>query len=187
MGGSRMVVEVEHKPMRWYTETQLCTRELRGTNNVQLFVYVAFQAVGRAIGAYHTSVVVNGFEFFFDHKGLRKRRHEVIGSHHDLISATYLGGSARTGDDLCDALAPHFQPGSYDLILKNCNSFTDAAIHYLLGLRLCKECSVVERVLGQNLDTLENLTLRHYSRNPKAADFCLEDVIALWMSFEVCC
>merc|ERR1712007_124541 len=109
------------------------------------------------------------------------------GSHHDLIELIDLGGSIRTGDDLCNALSPHFTPGSYDLILKNCNSFTDCAMHYLLGLRLCKECSSVERALGQNLDIVENVTLRHYSRNPKAVNFRLEDVIALSMSFKISC
>lgn len=175
--------------MRWYTETQLCERDLRGTNNVQLVVSVACKAIGRAFGLYHTSVVVSGFEFFFDHRGLRKRRHKGFGSHdYDfLIGVIDLGGSTRTGNDLCDALAPHFEPGSYDLILKNCHSFTDCAMHYLLGMRLCKECSSVERVLGQNLDIVEKVSLRHYSRNPKAVNFCLEDVIALSMSFKISC
>jgi len=130
-------------------------------------------------------VVVSGSEFFFDHVGLKKRKHEGFGSRHDLIEVIDLGGSIRTGDDLSRALAPHFEPGSYDLILKNCNSFTDCAIHYLLGMRLCKECSSVERALGQNLNMFENLTLRHYSRNPKAVNFCVDDVIVFWASFEL--
>jgi len=160
--------------------------ELGGTNRVQLAVSAFKGFVGVSSG-YHTSVVVNEDEYYFNHRGVMKRRRKGFGSHHDLIELVDLGGSIRTGDDLCDALAPHFTPGSYDLILKNCNSFTDAAIHFLLGLRLSRECSSIERVIGQHLSMLESITLGYYTRNPEATNFCLEDVIALYMSFNISC
>lgn len=180
-------ISCEHELMNWCTKNQLCTRKLSGKNLVQLVVSPLFGALGRAIGAYHTSVIVGGFEYYFDRKGLRKRKYEGVGSHHDLSDVIDIGGSIRTGDDLCDALKSHFTPGSYDLILKNCNSFTDAAIHFLLGVRLCRECSLIEHVLSPYLDMLESITLGCYSRNPEAIHFCIEDVIALFMSFSISC
>jgi len=165
----------------------LCTRELSGENNVLLIVSGLFGALGRIIGAYHTSVVVNGFEYYFDPKGLRKRRYDGIGSHHYAIDVIDIGCSIRTGDDLCDALQSHFTPGSYDLFLKNCNSFTECAVHFLLGVRLCRECDSAEHVIRPHLDMLERFTLGGYTRNPKATGFRVEDVIALFMSFEISC
>ena len=37
---------------------------------------------------------------------------------------------------MLSALRPHFQGGSYDLLRKNCNSFSDCAVFYLLRQRI---------------------------------------------------
>jgi len=92
-----------------------------------------------------------------------------------------LGHSSKTGEDLF-GLLPFFLPGTYDIILKNCNAFTDCAIHYLLGLRLCEECTLLEHAISRNVDMFEKLTLGYYTRNPKASRFSHEDVIAFFAS-----
>lgn len=72
------------------------------------------------------------------------------------------------------ALGEHFKPGSYDIIRKNCNSFSDCCLHYLLGARLCKRYTILERSTG----LLERLPQATYIPNQMAATYSTDDVIA---------
>eukprot|EP00419_Tripos_fusus_P006464 CAMPEP_0172689416 /NCGR_PEP_ID=MMETSP1074-20121228/23127_1 /TAXON_ID=2916 /ORGANISM="Ceratium fusus, Strain PA161109" /LENGTH=106 /DNA_ID=CAMNT_0013509215 /DNA_START=404 /DNA_END=721 /DNA_ORIENTATION=- len=68
---------------------------------------------------------------------------------------------------------PFFEPGSYDILRKNCNSFTDCALFLLLGERLQEEFREVDR-LGLSADKLgliRLLTMCDYTPNPLAQDF----------------
>merc|ERR1711924_94711 len=61
-----------------------------------------------------------------------------------------VGQTQKTGDDLSEVLKPYFQQDSYDLVCKNCNSFTDCALAFLLSRRLPKKYSMTES-LGKDL------------------------------------
>lgn len=146
------------------------------TNRVELAVSELFTVPGLAT-AYHTSVIVNGEEYFFSDSGILWDRSLTShqGQPSDLID---LGFSRKTGSQLLGALQPHFLPGSYDLISKNCNSFSDAALHFLLQKRLERKYSTLERI-GQRASTslLQRVTKGMYVPNPVAADFSVEAVI----------
>jgi len=146
------------------------------TNHVQLAASELFNVPGLAT-AYHTSVLVNGEEFFFSDSGILWDR--ALTSHQGKPSELIdVGFSPYTGVQLLNALQPHFMPGSYDLIRKNCNSFSDVALHFLLRKRLDKKYSALER-LGQRAspDMLQRFTKGMYVPNHVANSFSPETVI----------
>merc|ERR1712032_117988 len=69
-------------------------------------------------------------------------------------------------------MRPHFKPGSYDVLKKNCNTCSDCALGYLLGRRLDAEFSSLER-LAQFAESNFGLPglLTGYTPNSKAATF----------------
>jgi len=145
-------------------------------NRVELAASELFSLPGLAT-AYHTSVIVNGEEFFFSDSGIFNDR--VLTSLQGQPSERVeVGWSTKTGARLLHALAPHFRPGSYDLIRKNCNSFSDCALYYLLRTRLEGRISALER-LGARASTemLQRFTKGMYVPNQEAADYRTEDVI----------
>lgn len=128
--------------------------------------------------AYHTSVLVDGEEFFFSDSGIYSDR--AVMSHQGKPSEMHrLGYSTRTGAQLFTALHPHFKPGTYDLIRKNCNSFSDCALFFLLGRRLDSRYSMLER-LGQKASSelLNKVTKGAYHPNEVAKNFRSDDVVA---------
>ncbi|CAE7709956.1 spin [Symbiodinium necroappetens] len=87
--------------------------------------------------AYHTSVKVDDLEYSFSGDGI------VIGrglpSHvrmADKPQVLYMGLTRISGEDLKEQLGRFFKRGTYDLLRKNCNSFTDCALFFLLDSRL---------------------------------------------------
>merc|ERR1712194_382989 len=56
-------------------------------------------------------------------------------------------GQSKRGGNALRALIPFFGRGSYDAIYKNCNSFTDAAVYFLTGVRLEARLSRLERLV----------------------------------------
>merc|ERR1712007_207491 len=90
-------------------------------------------------------------------------------------------GTSKTCDDLFFGLMPHFTKGSYDVILKNCNSFTDCALYFLLGIRLKKCYSATERYLRENIgiERFQVMTYGVYESNTTAREFMTEDVIRI--------
>lgn len=148
-----------------------------GTNRVELAISKLFTIPGLA-SAYHTSVLVNGEEFFFSDSGIFSNR--VLTSHQGEASEVVLMGlSKRTGSQVLEALKPHFRPGTYDLLRKNCNSFSDCALHFLLGKRLPGQYSAME-ALGQkaSLELLQRFTKGAYQPNEAAASFDTDAVIS---------
>lgn len=149
-----------------------------GTNKVELAASMLFTIPGIA-SAYHTSVLVNGEEFFFSDSGIFSNR--ALTSHQGEPSElVYMGLSKRTGSQVLNALQTHFRPGSYDLIRKNCNSFSDCALHFLLQRRLPSKYSAMEAI-GQraSLEMLQRVTKGAYHPNEAAKDFSAEDVISV--------
>lgn len=145
-------------------------------NRVELAASELFSLPGLAT-AYHTSVLVNGEEFFFSDSGIFNDR--ALTSHQGQPSERVeLGMSTRTGAQLLRALGPYFRAGSYDLVRKNCNSFSDCALYYLLRTRLESRFSALER-LGQRASTemLQRFTKGMYVPNKDAESYRSEDVV----------
>jgi len=141
-----------------------------GTNHVELAASELFTVPGFAT-AYHTSVIVNDEEFFFSDSGILWDR--VLTSHQGKPSEIVdLGYSRHNGLQLLCVLQPYFAPSSYDLVRKNCNSFSDCALHFLLRKRLDKKYSALER-LGQraSMTLLQRVTKGMYIPNQVAANF----------------
>lgn len=127
--------------------------------------------------AYHTSVVVNGEEFFFSDSGIFTDR--ALNSHQCKPSERIeLGYSEKTGSQLLRALQPYFKSGTYDLVRKNCNSFSDCAIYYLLGQRLERRFCALEKLGQANTDLLSQLTKGMYTPNPLVDDFQMDTILA---------
>lgn len=146
------------------------------TNRVELAATTLFSIP--AIGsAYHTSVVVNGEEFFFSDSGIFSDR--VFSSHEGKPTELMeIGFSHRTGLQVLHCLSSHFQPGTYDLLRKNCNSFSDCALHLLLNTRLERRFSALERLGQGNMGLVQKFTQGSYQQNPAAASFNVSEVIA---------
>eukprot|EP00928_Gymnodinium_smaydae_P062025 TRINITY_DN45978_c0_g1_i1.p1 TRINITY_DN45978_c0_g1~~TRINITY_DN45978_c0_g1_i1.p1 ORF type:complete len:338 (-),score=39.59 TRINITY_DN45978_c0_g1_i1:256-1239(-) len=148
---------------------------IEGSNHVELAATLLFSIP--ALGsAYHTSVLVNGEEFFFCDSGIVTN--SVLRSHDgNPTERISLGYSQRNGQLTHHVLAPHFQPGSYDLLTKNCNSFSDCALWFLLERRLDSRYSRLERLGQTNPAMVQKFTKGAYEPKEAATNFKLEDVI----------
>jgi len=143
--------------------------------------------------AYHTSVVINGEEFFFCPMGVMRNMgiesHRRVGpdgvpiapmqndSDKQAPKIIDMGMTARSPDMLHQFLTPHFMPGTYDLLHKNCNTFTDVALWFLLGYRLESTYNSIEKVGKNNPRLLEQVTGGAYVANPRALEFNLDEVL----------
>lgn len=71
-------------------------------------------------------------------------------------------------------LRPHFHQDSYDLLRKNCNSFSDVLLGILVGERLSKEYKFLEDIaliMDRNIGLVRKLSNGSYAPNPAAAGF----------------
>jgi hypothetical protein len=84
------------------------------------------------------------------------------------------GRTDLSGTEMWWALQEHFRPGSYDLLRKNCNSFSDAALFFLLRKRLNKKYSSLESLGRTSPDMVKRVI---YVPNPVAAEFDIQNVI----------
>lgn len=154
-----------------------------GYNRVELAVSPLL-GLGGVVG-YHSSVLVSGTEFFFEPTGIRgvladallKHKTASGGSHTSCPTRIVIGGSRRTGKELVEFLEPHFKAGTYDLLRKNCNSFTDCALFFLCGVRLDGGFRAMEQLGDFYLAPL--LSLGGYTANSQAAGFEVEDIISV--------
>mmetsp|Transcript_75479 Transcript_75479/g.157428 ORF Transcript_75479/g.157428 Transcript_75479/m.157428 type:complete len:323 (+) Transcript_75479:213-1181(+) len=145
-------------------------------NRVELAASELFAVPGLAT-AYHTSILVNGEEFFFSDSGIFNDR--ALTSHQGQPSErVQLGWSTKTGSQLLRALAPHFRAGTYDLLRKNCNSFSDCAAYYLLRKRLQGKYSALERMgMRASPDLLNRFTKGMYVPNQASEGFSIQTVL----------
>jgi len=134
----------------------------------------------RGFAGYHTSVLVAGEEYYFSPVGIscspKLSSHESTSA----LRLEFVGLSQYSGTDLLDVLSEHFKPGTYDLLRKNCNSFSDCAIFFLCGQRLESGYRSIER-LGRAADDhaglVQSLSRGEYRPNQQAASFDLDQVI----------
>eukprot|EP00419_Tripos_fusus_P023072 CAMPEP_0172727852 /NCGR_PEP_ID=MMETSP1074-20121228/91907_1 /TAXON_ID=2916 /ORGANISM="Ceratium fusus, Strain PA161109" /LENGTH=218 /DNA_ID=CAMNT_0013555033 /DNA_START=190 /DNA_END=846 /DNA_ORIENTATION=+ len=155
------------------------------------------------MAAYHSSIVLGDKEYYFDGGGIQTA---PICQSHMIVQGVLLdphletqsfGNVVLTGDALKKGLGVFFRPGTYDIIFKNCNAFTDAAIYFLCRQRLRAKYSRLERFLmatkpaslsllngmikrGQQLahPETEGTQVWAYEANPLAQGFSVDEVVA---------
>uniref|UniRef100_A0A7S2B183 PPPDE domain-containing protein n=1 Tax=Alexandrium andersonii TaxID=327968 RepID=A0A7S2B183_9DINO len=149
-------------------------------------VRLAVSPLGGVPGAtaYHTSILLGDEEFSFGHTGIvaapGTASHIPTGGNptiHDF------GASIRTGrhvaNQLVAVLSPHFRQHSYDLLKKNCNTFSDVALFFLTRQRLSSEYKALER-FGSSMPALVRVVSGGcYAPNPLAEGFDLEALIRI--------
>ncbi len=121
--------------------------------------------------AYHTSVAINGEELFFSNVGI------VVTSDWESHSGftpqiSEQGYTSWTASQLKYALDPYFLPGTYDLLIKNCNSFTEAALFVITRVRLDPKYSAAERMGSRSASLVQQIG--PYTPNHRAANFSFE-------------
>lgn len=139
--------------------------------------------------AYHTSIVVEDpprkpMELSFSMHGISVCAVEdgkLPSSHRcDGYSNTKqkdFGVTQETGKALYDALKNHFKPNTYDLLNKNCNSFSDLALYFLIQHRLPGRYRTLERLGSMMPSLIEKVTGGGYEKNPAADSFDPEDIM----------
>lgn len=142
-----------------------------GSRKVSLAIVPIFGLPG-AVAGYHTSVLLGTVELTFESTGIRKS----LGRNASPNRIT-IGNTRRSAQDLEAFLRPYFKPGTYDLLKKNCNSFTDAALYFLCGVRLERRYRSTEQ-LGSSLGLASVLALGGYAASAAAGEFQVDDVIA---------
>lgn len=154
------------------------------------------------MGGYHTSVIVDDCEYFFDSIGIMSApplwSHLAGGARHATEVRTdvrVIGWSSLSGTAMAQALKPFFEKGSYDIFYKNCNTFSDTALYLLTKSRLASEYNRLERLIRATdplstslLNSLfracvthecgEEITTNVYVPNPQSEGFSVENVIA---------
>lgn len=150
------------------------------TNKVQLAVSV-LGGVGPAT-AYHSSVLVNGEEYFFSDGGISSMSglasHKNPQNPNSTPTVMDMGMSHYSGSQLKAALERHFRPGEYDLLRKNCNSFSDCSLFYLVGKRLDSKYRSLEQLGAKNMGLVQAASGGNYKPNPKTDGFDLEALVA---------
>jgi len=131
---------------------------------------------------YHTSVVIGLEEFYFSPAGISSSM--TLESHGDTVALQRIsmGPSRYSGSDMLSVLEGHFAPGTYDLLKKNCNSFTDCALYFLCGERLdwgFRGLEQVGKFADSHIGLVQSISKGQYEPNPRASGFVLEAVIAL--------
>jgi len=129
--------------------------------------------------AYHTSIIIDDKEYSFNQHGISAGIYTQ--SHQGLRNKSKtemldVGVSYKSGADLCRALAPFFREGSYDLLRKNCNSFSACAVSFLLGGRLQDRFQAMERLAADSPNLVQIFTLGDYKPNAKADHFNQQEV-----------
>jgi hypothetical protein len=139
--------------------------------------------------AYHSSIVVNGDEYSFSDGGIffgqNLESHRQMGQQQEQKGQPAskpevidMGFSHYTGSMLKAALERHFLPGTYDFLRKNCNSFADCALFYLLQKRIDKKYRALDRLGASNPGMIAAVSGGQYTPNPKADGFDVDKLCA---------
>eukprot|EP00929_Paragymnodinium_shiwhaense_P119398 TRINITY_DN91297_c0_g1_i1.p1 TRINITY_DN91297_c0_g1~~TRINITY_DN91297_c0_g1_i1.p1 ORF type:complete len:248 (-),score=48.34 TRINITY_DN91297_c0_g1_i1:578-1252(-) len=177
----------------------------QGAHTVKLVVTEILRVAGQS--GYHTSVVVDDKEYFFDSVGIMiapPMWSHLMGRQHapeqqedtHRTEVIEFESSHSNGKSMVEALRPYFQKGTYDIFYKNCNHFTDAALYYLTKRRLTAQYNRIERMITATNPVstsmlnmffrayIENATgndcaVDVYVPNPRAEGFQIDDVLAV--------
>jgi len=143
----------------------------RPTQRVQLVVSPLAGIPGAT--AYHTSILISGVEYSFS-SGAGISRAPGPLSHTPVPGKPRvydMGSGTRSGRQMITVLGPYFQMGTYDLLRKNCNTFTDVALFYLLGRRLRNDYRALECFGSSMPGLVRAVSAGHYVPNPHSVDF----------------
>jgi hypothetical protein len=133
------------------------------------------------VRAYHTSVMVDDVEYSFSMNGItqapRLASHQCYGNQPMVM---YKGLTSMSSQEMLDMVGVYFRKGSYDLLRKNCNSFSDCALYCLLDRRLDPDFSGLEK-LGHSAEKhaglVQVMSDGAYRPNPLADGFDTEAVV----------
>lgn len=155
------------------------TAQNLGIQTVPIPIYLAASPLGpKCCHAWHTSIGMGNMELFFTFSGIE--RSTLWKSHENRPQVVLLLGYTKMSQEaFWTQLNPFFRPGTYDLLRKNCNSFSDVAMWYLTGTRLEKKYSILEK-LGNGLETvglISGFTAKKYEQNKMAEGHDNEKVI----------
>eukprot|EP01084_Bolivina_argentea_P189985 326615_1 len=148
--------------------------KMKGRNKVEL----AASVLGGSgpFTAYHTSVLINDREYFFDMSGVMSSSNLLSHQGKEQMTRVLIGYTNKSGSGLERKLRPHFSGGTYDLLRKNCNSFSDCALWYLCRERLPASYNRMEK-LGNSEMFGSLMQSGQYEPNAKADDFDKEKVL----------
>ena len=91
------------------------------------------------VGAYHTGIEIAGFEYSYSMQGIFKTQPRGAPEPARFKESVVLGvhsGSANDVSRIVNELREEFPPGSYDVLKKNCNVFSNALSLKLLGVEI---------------------------------------------------
>jgi len=125
--------------------------------------------------AHHTSIFLEGIEYSFSNLGIVSAKgiqsHAKMKGPKEVIE---MGVTTKPGRTMKAHLDDFFPKGSYDLLRKNCNSFSECGLHYLLGIHLDDKYKVLEKI-GRTMDrytgVINKFTGGAYRKNPEADNF----------------
>lgn len=153
----------------------------QATTGVQRIELVCSALAGlRGAAGYHTSVLIDGEEYYFSPAGIRVCPRLMSHGRLPSMKVTFIGKSPLTGTDLLRGLSAYFQPGTYDLLKKNCNNFTDCALLLLTGERLLETFRAMEMfglVIEQTVGLMQTVSGGRYLPNEQAESYDHEAVI----------
>lgn len=132
----------------------------------------------RRFQAYHTSLLIAGTEYSFSSRGITRtngvQSHEAVRRNPSDTEVIDMGEHALDLADFGRKMGMYFQRNTYDLLRKNCNSFSDVALYYATGQRLPKSYRVLEAI-GHAADRytsfVQALSGGTYQPNPRAEGF----------------
>jgi len=162
--------------------------------------------------AWHTSIIMGRFEYFFDADGIitapafwshtgiggqkkaeseEQEASEAAAAGCPLTEVIEAGSTPVSPEAFVRSITPHFMPGTYDIIMKNCNTFSFAALYYLTRTRVDGRFSRLERIIATSrplstrlLSTVLLMLQKGspsplgYTPNPLADGFSVEDIVA---------
>lgn len=132
--------------------------------------------------AYHTSIGIDGMDFYFSPTGLcwgtGLHSHQKFDHSKYPTQVVDIGCAAVPRKAVIQTLLPYFQKGTYDLLRKNCNAFTDCALYLMFGRRLDVKYKAFEQVARRHdTSTLTALSFGDYVPNPQADNFSVDAVL----------
>jgi len=134
----------------------------------------------KGAAGYHSSILIQGEEYFFSPMGIIHSAHISSHKKNPQMKRVFIGLSRYSGSDLVEFFDHHFPPGHYDLLRKNCNCFSDAAMYFLCEQRLEGKYCYVERfgkLADDHAGIIQSISGGEYLPNPQAVGFDLEALI----------
>jgi len=134
--------------------------------------------------AYHTSIMLDELEYSFSPAGVSVFRgpasHAACPKHPEKTLIINMGTTQVDAKGFARKMRIFFEEGSYDLLRKNCNSFSDVGLQYLVGRRLDRQFRQMEKV-GASADrysyVVQLTTGGAYRPNPEADRFKAVQVV----------